>query len=350
MKAAVYPIILIFSYLQLSPSLHGQEYYHIRTIAFYNTENLFDTISSSVWDEDRSPHGSYRWTSERYFDKISKLAKVIAGIGRELTATAPDIVGLAEVENAEVLHHLSSHPLLLPYNYGIVHFDSPDRRGIDVALLYKKKTFFPISTSSIPLKIYDEEENRRYTRDQLLVSGILDEELIYFIVNHWPSRYGGEKHSRPHRLEAAKLNLRIIDSIRSILPEAKIISMGDLNDDPSDPSLKKVLKTLGKKKDTASGYLYNPMEELARKGMGSLGYGDRWHLFDQIFFTSSLLDTSTTSYRYWKAGIYNKAFLITPSGKYKGYPLRSYALGTYSGGYSDHFPVYLYLVSKKASP
>ncbi|MGS2762450.1 endonuclease/exonuclease/phosphatase family protein [Sinomicrobium sp. M5D2P9] len=341
------PVLLLLFVTAFSLRMvSAQKKYTVKTIAFYNAENLFDTIQSSDTDADRTPSGAYKWTSGRYADKISKLARVISEIGEEVTGTAPDVIGLAEVENGNVLHDLVNDSALDRYDYGIVHFDSPDHRGIDVALLYRKSTFTPIGFSNIPLKIYNEEGYRIYTRDQLLVSGILDDEPVHFIVNHWPSRYGGEKKSRPNRMAAAELNKKIIDSLLTVNPSAKIISMGDLNDDPTDPSLKKILKTRKKKAEVKDGELFNPMEEMAQKGMGTLAHRDQWHLFDQIFFTAELLKKDRSSYRYWKAGIYNKHYLLTPTGPYKGYPLRSYANGSYSGGYSDHFPVYIYLVKQ----
>ncbi len=339
-------LLLLFAAAFSLQMVSAQKKYTVKTIAFYNAENLFDTIQSSDSDADRTPSGAYKWTSGRYADKISKLARVISEIGAEVTGTAPDVIGLAEIENGNVLHDLVSNSTLSRYDYGIVHFDSPDHRGIDVALLYRKKAFTPISFSNIPLKIHTEEGYRIYTRDQLLVSGILDGEPVHFIVNHWPSRYGGEKKSRPNRIAAAELNKKIIDSLLTVNPSAKIISMGDLNDDPADPSLKRILKTRKRKAGIKDGELFNPMEKMAQKGLGTLAHRDQWHLFDQIFFTAEFLKKDKSSYRYWKAGIYNKRYLLTPAGPYKGYPLRSYANGRYSGGYSDHFPVYIYLVKQ----
>lgn len=229
-------------------------------------------------------------------------------------------------------------------DYGIVHFDSPDKRGIDVALIYKKAVFLPSSFASLRLVLTNENDYRVYTRDQLVVGGILDGEQMHFIVNHWPSRSGGEARSRPKRLEAARLNKKIIDSILKLNPEARIISMGDLNDDPIDDSLKKILKTKGKVNDLENTDLYNPMEMLFKKGIGSLAYRDRWNLFDQIYFTANITQESQYRYRFWKAGVYNPTYLIDKKGQYKGYPLRTYAGGNYIGGYSDHFPVYIYLI------
>lgn len=321
--------------------------YQIRTVAFYNLENLFDTKNDTlIFDDDRTPEGKDKWTEERYLNKLENMSKVISEIGSTDTKTAPDIVGVCEVENLGVLEDLVHHKNLTKFNYGIVHYESPDERGIDVALLYKKSAFVPVNFNSHRLLLFNLEGKRDYTRDQLIVEGLLDNEKIYFMVNHWPSRSGGEARSRPFRLEAAKLNKRIIDSIQSQYVNAKIISMGDFNDDPIDPSFKKILQVEKNNKNLDSLSLYGPMEKLYKKGRGSLAYRDKWNLFDQLYMTSSLLDNKRESYSYWKVGIFSPEYLMDPKGKYKGYPLRTYAGGSYIGGYSDHFPVYLHLIKK----
>ena len=321
--------------------------YQVRTIAFYNLENLFDTTNDTlIYDDDRTPEGKDHWTPERYSHKISQMARVISEIGSINKTTAPDILGVCEVENLSVLEDLIAHPLLNNLNYGIVHTDSPDERGIDVALLYKKEAFIPVSFNSHRLLLFNDDGNRNYTRDQLIVEGLLDNEKIHFLVNHWPSRSGGETRSRPFRLEAAKLNKRIIDSVRRQNQTAKIIIMGDFNDDPINDSFKKVLKVEGNAKKLDSLGLYGPMEKMFRKGKGSLAYRDKWNLFDQFYFTANLMDTKKDNYVFWKAGIFTPNYLIDTKGTYKGYPLRTYAGGSYIGGFSDHFPVYLYLIRK----
>ncbi|MEM9143772.1 MAG: endonuclease/exonuclease/phosphatase family protein [Bacteroidota bacterium] len=342
--------LLLLALICSIPAL-GQERksYGIRTVAFYNVENLFDTQNdSATYDDNRTPTGKDRWTDGRYRQKIAYISRVISEIGVQTTKTSPDVIGLCEVENRRVLEDLVQHPNLVQRDYGIIHYDSPDERGIDVALLYRKSSFIPHSFDSRRLLLFNAEGHRDYTRDQLVVSGLLDEEQLYFIVNHWPSRSGGEARSRPYRLAAAQLNRRIMDSLIQQDPEAKIISMGDLNDDPQDTSLKKVLKTSGSKvvNDTLleNISLFNPMEKLFRKGLGSLAYRDQWNLFDQIFFTTNLLHPNKETFRFWKAGIFDVPYLRTQKGRYKGYPLRTYAGGQYVGGYSDHFPVYIYLI------
>ncbi|WP_394974599.1 endonuclease/exonuclease/phosphatase family protein [uncultured Croceitalea sp.] len=324
-----------------------QKTFKIKTIAFYNVENLFDTVNDSlIFDDERTAKGSYNWTQERYQKKIDNISSVISEIGKSITNTSPDIIGLCEIEKRTVLEDLINHKNLQNKDYGIIHLDSPDERGIDVALLYKKASFIPDSFKSHRLLLFKEDGYRDYTRDQLVVKGVLDNESVYFIVNHWPSRSGGEARSKPFRRKAAELNKRIIDSIQEIDTTAKIISMGDFNDDPRDASFKKVLKVKGKIKQLDSLSLYNPMEKLFRKGLGSLAYRDKWNLFDQFFFTSNLVDSTNNTYSFWKVGVFSPNYLKTSSGRYKGYPFRTYVGTTYQGGYADHFPVYLYLIKQ----
>jgi hypothetical protein len=322
--------------------------FKIRTIAFYNLENLFDTINDPNKFDERSPIMDIKNNrGEVYKKKVHNMARVIADIGSEVTHDTPAIIGISEVENREVLEDVVNDPLLLSKDYGIVHFQSPDVRGIDVALLYQKTLFTPIDTSSHELKIYDNITRKRvYTRDQLLVSGKLDGELIHIIVSHWPSRSGGEARSRPKRIAAAKLNKRIIDSLQSINPYAKIFTMGDLNDDPTNASVKNVLMAKKDKEKIKLKGLYNPMENFFKNGLGTTAYRDAWSLFDQIMVTKPLLEKDYSSFRFYKAGIFNKNYLITKKGRWKGYPMRSFADGGFSNGFSDHFPVFVYVVKE----
>lgn len=346
MKKAALSALFLLSFFWLKAQENN--IYRIRSLVFYNVENLFDIHNDSLtFDDDYTPFGKYQWTQERYGQKLSNISKVLSEVGRKDTGSAPDIIGLCEVENRQVLDDLVNHPNLRENKYGIIHFDSPDERGIDVALLYKKSVFLPISFSSHRLLLTQEEEFRDYTRDQLVVGGLLDGEKLHFIVNHWPSRSGGEQRSRPNRIAAAKLNRRIMDSIIREEPMAKIISMGDLNDDPIDYSLKKVLKIKPKKEITNPSDLYNPMEILHKKGHGSLAYRDKWNLFDQLFFTANFIIGPSTELKFWKAGIFKPDYLVDQKGRYKGYPFRTYANGNYIGGYSDHFPVYILLIKEQ---
>jgi hypothetical protein len=323
--------------------------YKVNAIAFYNLENLFDYEDDPMtFDDDRTPNGKDHWTEEIYHAKLKNMAKVIAEIGSDISGTTPAIVAVCEIENRRVLEDLLNQEPFLHEDYGIIQFDSPDRRGIDVGLLYRKKLFTPTNFEAHELLIYDDNDisKRIFTRDQLLVSGMLDGEKIHIIVNHWPSRRGGEARSRPKRIKAAKLNKRIIDSLFSIDPYAKIITMGDLNDDPLSSSVKEILNTKKNNNNLKMKELYNPMEDMFRKGLGTLAWRDGWNLFDQIIISSELMKKEYSSYRFYKAGIYNKPYLANSQGSFKGYPYRSFGNGAFTGGYSDHFPVFVYLIKE----
>ncbi len=338
-------LMLFISTISLSQE---EKQFKIHTVAFYNLENLFDTVNDTLKNDEASPIMEMKANVEDiYKKKVKNMARVVADIGNELTNNSPAILGVAEVENRKVLEDLVNDPLLLSKDYGIVHYDSPDRRGIDVALLYQKRLFSPVSTSKHELKIYDDSSRKRiYTRDQLLVSGKLEGEMIHIIVNHWPSRRGGEARSRPKRVAAAKLNKHIIDSIQSTDPYAKIITMGDLNDNPNNASVKDVLKAHSDRNKVPMKGIYNPMINIAKKGIGSNAYRDSWSLFDQIMMTKPFLDKDYSSFRYYKSGIFNKPYLINKRGRFKGYPLRSFADGGFTNGFSDHFPVYMYVIKQ----
>ena len=324
--------------------------YNIRTITFYNLENLFDTINDVTKNDEASPMMALKaYKSKVYWDKIDKLGSVIAQIGVDKANTSPTILGVSEVENLSVLEDLVKSKHLLKKDYGIIHYNSPDKRGIDVALIYQKRYFKPIHHEVFNPNVY-RDGYKVYTRDQLLVSGYLDDELIHIIVNHWPSRSGGEAKSRPLREKAAYQNLRIIDQIRSKDPNAKILTMGDFNDDPINTSFKEVLKTKSNKSEVGNLDIYNPYEDLFRRGFNTLGYRDNINLFDMILISSPLLDKGEkdfSSYKMFQAKIFNKRFLTSRKGQFKGYPFRSFSSAGYTGGYSDHYPVYMYLIKEQ---
>jgi hypothetical protein len=339
----------------------------VHTVAFYNFENLFDTINNPNNDEEWLPSGAQNWTSTKYKQKLHNLGRVLSEIGTgDNNKNSPVFIGGSEIENRNVLEDLVKDPQLINSDYGIVHFDSPDKRGIDVALLYQKKHFQPTSYVNIPLLIYKKDtntkveketeedkadkdkieiskDNRVYTRDILLVTGLLDGDEINVLVNHWPSRSGGEKKSSPFREAAGRMNRKIMDSIYKINPNAKIISMGDLNDGTYNKSVKEGIGAKLKKEEVERFGVYNPFEEMAKKGNASLFYRDAGDIFDQIMVSETLIEKDYSSFRYWKAGIYNKPYMITTVGQYKGYPLRH---GNNEVGFSDHFPVYIYLIKE----
>ncbi|SHG87949.1 endonuclease/exonuclease/phosphatase family protein [Winogradskyella jejuensis] len=350
MKFLKFPLVLVALFLAFTVNAQEKKF-KIHTVAFYNLENLFDTINDPTKYDEASPimEMAAANRSEVYEKKVKGMARVLAEIGRgEMSRNAPAIIGVCEIENRKVLEDLVNNPLLLGKDYGIIHFDGPDARSIDVALLYQKALFQPTNSSSHELKIFDDQTGKRkYTRDQLLVSGKLDGDDIHVIVNHWPSRSGGEARSRPKRVAAAKVTKRLVDSLQSNDPYAKILIMGDLNDDPTNASVKDVLKAQANKKRVKLKGIYNPYENMFRKkGLGTTAYRDAWSLFDQIMVTAPLLEKDYSSFRFFKAGIYNKQYLTNPRGRYEGYPFRSFADGGYTGGFSDHFPVYVYLIKE----
>jgi hypothetical protein len=346
--------ILLFVLLLFGSSAQelkqGKEY-NVFCVAFYNLENLYDTIidpdPNKVLQDDFTPNGDKRFNSERYQQKLENMAKVIADLGTESQPDGPAVIGVCEIENRLVLEDLVKMPAISSRNYKIVHYDSPDRRGVDVGLLYQEKYFKYESSASYVLK--DPADSTFFTRSQLLVSGKVGGEKFHFMVAHWPSRRGGEKRSRPHRILAAELGLHVMDSLRSSDQNAKIVYMGDLNDDPVSYSIKEVIKSNGQVSEVDPGEFFNPMEKLYNQGIGTLAYKDNWNLFDQFICTSPLVEKGSdfSTYKFYKAKVFNAAYLKNASGNFAGYPFRTYVGSTWQGGYSDHFPVYMYLVKEK---
>lgn len=346
MQPKTYLLLLLHCCIAIAWGQEKNTAYEVVSVAFYNLENLFDTLNDPKTNDDsRTPEGRDRWTVEVYEKKVANMAAVLAQIGTEITHQPPVVIGLCEVENRQVVKDLISSPVLKPFDYGIIHYDSPDERGIDVTLIYQKKHFLPLSFKRHALRLYDKNGERDFTRDQLLVYGLLEKDPLYFLVHHWPSRSGGQKRSEPNRMDAAALNKRVVDSVLQKQPTAKIINMGDFNDDPTNKSLLEVLKASSKKKEAIrEKRLYNPMTAFYKRGIGTSCHRDTWHVLDQIQLSPGLLENDKSEWQFWKAGIYNKPFLITKTGRYKGYPFRSFTGGRFTGGYSDHFPVYAYLI------
>lgn len=317
-----------------------------KTIAFYNVENLFDTINDAkTYDDDYTPTGKNHFSTKDYFHKIKNTAKVISEIGNNKTSAGPELIGLAEVENFQVLNDLIETEILKHNHYQIIHFDSPDQRGIDVALIYNENQFSPIESEAIEVKLWTERGERIYTRDVLYVSGILDDEVIHVFVNHWPSRRGGKSRSDSKRMKAAYLVKQKLDDILIVEPNAKVIILGDFNDDPIDKSIRHGLLLPSKTELSLSKFLFNPMKKMFQKGMNTLAYQDGINLFDQIIISNTLLkkEKNQEGLVFQRAGVYNPSYLITQKGKYKGYPYRSFQNNHFAGGYSDHFPVFIEL-------
>lgn len=314
-------------------------------IGFYNLENLFDTINQPNLDEEFLPDGSMRWTGMKYRAKLKNMAYAISRIGTDVTPGGVSVLGVCEIENRGVLEDLVKEPAIADRTYRIVHYDSPDRRGVDVGLLYNPRDFIVTGSKSYRMNL--PADSLFHTRDILLVSGYLLSEKLHVIVGHWPSRIGGEVASAPKRNAAAETTRHIVDSLYKHEPDAKIVIMGDLNDDPSNESTAKILQAKRNRDDVPRQGLYNPMWRILDSGVGSLAYNNQWNLFDQIIISEPLLHEDNSRLRFWKAEVFNKRFLVQQEGAFRGSPLRTHAGGVWLNGYSDHFPTLIYLVKQR---
>ncbi|MCF3110869.1 endonuclease/exonuclease/phosphatase [Niabella sp. CC-SYL272] len=322
--------------------------YQPAIVAFYNLENFYDTVFHGRYDDETfTPYGSKAYTSTVFHEKTTRLATVISRIGTETNPEGPALLGVSEVENGAVLDALTQHPLLAGRHYRYVHYDSKDARGADVALLYNPKYFRVLKSRPLYVSLPEGIKTSAYTRDILWVTGLLNSERVQVFVNHWPSRYGGEKKSEPGRMAAALTIRKFIDTLFNHNPMTKIIVMGDFNDEPVNNSMVKGLQATGNTGIIKMGQLYNPWMALYKNGMGTLAYQDAWSLFDQILVSEGFLDKDQSGFFFYKNAVFKNDALIENTGPYKGYPLRSYAGELYRGGYSDHFPVYIVLLKKR---
>ena len=345
-KLFVYTLTLLVFFLNITDlKAQEQQAYKVGLVGFYNLENLFDTIDDPLKnDEEFTPQGANQWSTEKYLAKLHNMAYAISTIGTDISPDGVAVLGMSEMENRKVLEDLVAQPELKSRNYQVVHYDSPDRRGVDVGLLYNPKYFKLVSSRSYRTIVPDQPDF--ITRDQLLVSGLFDGEMMHFIVMHWPSRYGGEKRSLPGRVAAAELCRHIADSILREDQNAKIIMMGDFNDYPDNKSITNHLRASGDMNDLRDGEFYNPMYNLHKKGYGTNYYRDVPGVLDQTILSPGLLPTDYSTYQFKNAKVHNKEFLKQHGGKYNGYPFRTFGSGVWMGGYSDHFPVYVILLKK----
>lgn len=329
-------------------------------IGFYNLENLFDTYNDPAKnDEEFLPEGKNKWTETKYNKKLHNMATVIQAMAQD-NGGFHTILGVSEVENRLVLEDLVCQPEIAPANFQIVHYDGPDRRGVDVALLYRPEQFKFIESQSIPftfkgtnvnITLSEKEQNYFRTRDILMVRGEIDGEMFAFYVTHLPSRIGGKGSDL--RSLGAEIIYKHAKGLMEIYPDIKIAVMGDMNDDPFDDSMAKWLK--GRKEITAvsEGDFYNPFWNMLEKGHGSLCYQGKWSIYDQILVNSNLVSDSEGGLTIRTIGkkaqfyarIFRKPWMTSQSGQYKGYPLRTFSNGAFINGYSDHYPTYI-VISK----
>lgn len=313
-------------------------------IGFYNLENLYDTINQDyVDDQEFTPEGTRRYTGDVYRDKLTKLDRVLSELGTDHSADGAAIIGVAEIENRTVLKDLCQQEKIKSRNYKIVHYDSRDARGVDVGLLYNPKYFKVLQSDKIFVDLSDLGDGK--TRDVLYVKGLFLGEELHIMVGHWPSRRGGEEASMARRCRAAEVMRHKIDTIMFANPNANIVVMGDLNDDPTSKSVVECLKATDVKSDCIKGFLYNPFSYYYKNGIGTLAYNDAWNLFDQIIVSPSMV-AKENLLELSGGYIFNRKYLLSMDGQYRGYPFRTYNGDNYAGGYSDHFPTYI-VVKKK---
>ena len=315
-------------------------------VAFWNFENLFDIYDDpETHDEEFTPEGVKKWNEVKYQKKLSNMERVIfdmAAINKEY----PIVIGVSEIENRSVLEDFVNQPKLKGAKYRICHFDSPDARGVDVAFLYRADVFKLEGSDNIKLNV-PELPNFR-TRDLVVMWGTIEGEPFYFLVSHWPSRLGGKEASQFKRDACARQIREIKDSLLQANPATKVVVMGDFNDDATDASLVKVMGAKGKLKELQTGDFFNPYYQMLKAGLGTLAYQDSWNLFDNICVTENLVNGTYGKLRLIKGkkfygNIFTRPYMLQQEGQYKGYPLRTFVTNNFQNGFSDHFPVYIYI-------
>ncbi len=313
-------------------------------VAFYNLENLFDTLhDAGKNDYEFLPDGANKWGTMKYTNKLANMSKVLSELCTDKLPMGAAIIGVSEIENRNVLEDLLKQPALKERGYKIVHHEGPDRRGVDCAMFYNPR-FFQLESSRLIPYVYPDNDTTYATRGFLLSSGMIAGENVHVIVNHWPSR-GAVSFYR----ELGGTQVRAVkDSIMQADPSAKVIIMGDFNDDPIDPSMTKSLGAKNKLKEVKNDDdLYNPWYDMLYKtGQGTLLYDGKWNLFDQIVFTGNLLGSDRSTLKYYKNEVFLRNYLIQQEGRYKGSPLRTHGSGVWLNGYSDHLPAIIYLVKE----
>lgn len=338
--------ILVFLFFTISLTVYAQTKPY--KIVFYNLENFFDTVNDpEVLDDEFTPEGPKKWTQDKYDKKLHNMERVffdIAAINKDY----PVVIGVSEVENRNVLEDIVAAPKLAPANYRIVHHDSPEARGVDVAFFYRADVFKLEGEKAIRTIIPSLPNFK--TRDILTMWGKIDGEDFLFMVGHWPSRLGGKEASEYKRIAVGEQMRSIADSVKQIRPDVKVVLMGDFNDDPTDPSITQGLGAKLKVKELQKGDYYAPYASMLKAGYGTLAYGDAWNIFDNIVVTENLVNDTTDKLKIQKApgskfygNIFKRHYMVQKEGQYKGYPLRTYVGNNFQGGYSDHFPVYIYI-------
>lgn len=344
-------LLLSLTFISLiSVAQNNQKKYSVFAVGFYNQENLFDyTHDEGKNDYDFTPEGSYHWNEMKYTHKLRNMSTVLAEMGTDvLPQVGCAFIGLAEVENAHVLDDLTAQPALVARGYKYVHIEGPDHRGIDCALLYNPSLFTVRNAKLVPY-VYDlPKDSARATRGFLTVSGTMANEHVTVIVCHLPSRGAGSYY----RELGARQAMAVQDSIRHEDPNCKILVMGDMNDDPTNVSMRECLRGKAEINEVGPEDNYNPWYNiLVKQGTGTLQYQGKWNLFDQILISQNLLNQNGakdfSTLKYWKNQIFRRDYLFQESGKNKGNTKRTTAGGVWLDGYSDHLPVVAYFVKEQ---
>jgi len=305
-------------------------------IGFYNCENLFDPADDPQKNDDEfTPSGKYHYTDEIYRKRLVNMAAVIESMN-------PAVLGLAEVENAEVLSALLSQPTLAKRGYKYVLRPGPDPRGINVALIYDPALFKLAGSESLPVNIAG-TGGKEVTRDVLHVQGALAGEKVNILVNHWPSRRGGTSASDGKREAAAQVNRAAIETTAKKDKNAAFIVMGDLNDNPDDSSVTYVLGAVADKKNVTTTGLFNPFAEIYLRGGGTEVYRKHWNLFDQVIVSGALVKSGKLHYDH--ADVFMPSFIQDTYKGHEGEPHRAFKGTKWINGYSDHYPVAVYFKS-----
>ena len=375
MRRILFTLALAFAALTTLTSFttgqHQQpKRYALYGVAFYNLENLFDTLhDAGKNDYEYLPNGTNKWGKMKYEAKLHNMARVLSELCTDKLPQGPAVIGVSELENHLALEDLLNQPSLAGRGLKYVDVAGPDRRGVECAFIYNPRFFQMERYMHVPyyyapsgrvddplVGFYTDEQGEvqaytdlkgdttHITRGFLVMQGLLAGERMFFIVNHWPSRAAGSEAR-----ERAGYQVRMLkDALMASHPEAKVMIMGDMNDDPADKSMTTALgckhQTDKVKKATD---LFNPWHEtLYNRGQGTLLYQGKWNLFDQIVFSGNLLGTDRTSLKFYKHEIFMRDYLFQQEGKYKGSPLRTHAGGVWLNGYSDHLPTYVYLIKE----
>ncbi len=324
-------------------------------VGFYNLENLFDTYNDPAKnDEEFLPEGKNKWTEAKYQKKLANMSKVIKSMAED-NGRFHTILGVSEIENRLVLEDLVSQPDIVAANYQIVHYDGPDRRGVDVALLYRPDQFTYLDSESIPFTfdsdeieftLNKEEQDDFRTRDILMVHGLIAGEHFAFYVAHLPSRIGGKGHDLRGR--GGEIMYDHAMKMMEKYPGIKIACMGDMNDNPTDPSMTVHLHGRETLDEVGEKDFFCPFTSMLKAGYGSLAYRGEWSIYDLVLVNNSLAKAPDGGLKIRAVGkkgfygvVYKRPFMMTQQGQYKGYPFRTFSSGAFIGGYSDHLPTYI---------